>query len=101
MSRKLGHKSQRTSIICGPLKFIKLLLVFDSYWNDSLKILARPVHFGLKRFIEIISKVISVQNLRELNRANLSGFKWQKLLSFISFMVTENPFEFSFLIISD
>ena len=86
-------------IICGLLKFIELLLVFGSFWNDSLKILARPFHFGLKRFIEIICKVIFIQNLRELSSANLSGFKWQKFLSFNSLMVTEISFEVSFLFI--
>ena len=98
MSRKLGHISQRTSYY---LKFIELLLVFGSFWNDSLKKLARSFHFDLTRFIEILCKVISVQNLRELSSANLSGFKWQKFLSFNSLMVTEIPFEVSFLFILD
>ena len=49
--------------------------------------------------MEIICKVISIQNLRELSSANLSGFKWQKFLSFNSLMVTEIPFEVSFLFV--
>ena len=54
LSEKLDHISRGRLVICGLLKFIKLLLVFGSFWNDSLKKLAKPFHFGLIRFIEII-----------------------------------------------
>ena len=83
MSRKSGHISQRTS---------NYLRAFEAHWTIAC---------FLKRFIEIICKVISIQNLRELSSANLSGFKWQKFLSFNSLMVTEIPFEVSFLFILD
>ena len=84
MYKKLGHISQRAS---------NYLRAFEVHWTIAC------FWFILEWFIEIFYMVISVQNLREISSANLSGFKWQKFLSFSSLMVTEIPFEVSFLFI--